>query len=187
MSPSPSVRRPPSSLAAEIARLGDADLVRLAALARLRARGLPGVEGADLLNEAVLRLLDGTRSRPPDVPLIAVLAMTMRSLASEHHRRRRSERPVLVPLGGGDEAARCADPSPEADPERATAAAQALADLDRLFAADGVALQIIAGLGEGLSAAQIRGRYRIGATAYDTARRRIRRALLRRDGHGGTP
>lgn len=167
-----------SDLALEVAGLSDADLLRLRALARLRARGLPGLEGADLLNEAVLRLLDGSRVRPPGVPLVAVLATAMRGLADDHWRRLRRERPVLVPASR-------ADPSP--DPERAAAAAQALADLDRLFARDAVALQVIAGLGEGLAPDEIRRRYGLTGTAYDTARRRMRRALLRRDGDGGTP
>lgn len=175
-----------SDLAREVAALVDADLLRLGALARLRARGLPGLEGADLLNEAVLRLLDGARPRPPGVPLVAVLAMTMRGVAHDHWRKLRRERPMLVPAPD-DAAARQADPSPGVDPERATAAAQALADIDRLFARDVVALQVIAGLGEGLAPVEIRRRYGLSATAYDTARRRMRRALLRRDGDGGAP
>lgn len=176
---------PPSDLAAEIAGLGDADLLRLSAIARLRARGLPGLDGMDLLNEAVLRLLDGSRSRPPDVPLVAVLAMAMRGVAHDHWRRIARERPLLVPPGDRDAAALQPDPSPDA--ERATAAAQALAEIDRLFAGDAIALQIIAGLAEGLAPGEIRQRYGIGTTAYDSARTRMRRALLRYDGDGGRP
>ena len=56
---------PPPDLAAEVAALGDADLLRLRAIARLRARGLPGVDERDLFNEAVLRLLDGAALRAP--------------------------------------------------------------------------------------------------------------------------
>ncbi len=176
---------PPPAIVDEIAALGDADLLRLRAVARLRARGLPGVEGMDLLNEALLRLLDGSRSRPGGVPLVAVVAQTMRSIAHDHWRRVRREGPSCD--ASDPAASRHADPSPAADPERATAAAQALAEVDRLFAADPVALQIVAGLAEGLDASEIRRRYGIGATAYDSARRRMRRALLRQDGDGGKP
>lgn len=178
---------PPPDLAAEVAALSDADLLRLRAVARLRARGLPGLDERDLFNEAVVRLLDGSRARPPDVPLVAVLAMTMRSVAHDHWRRHRRERPVFVRSDGSadDVAARQPDPAP--DPERAAAAAQALGDVDRLFARDAVASQIVAGLAAGLTAEEIRARYGLGATAYDTARRRMRRALLRRDGQGGEP
>ena len=175
---------PPPDLAADVAALSDADLLRLRAIARLRARGLPGLDGMDLLNEAWLRLLDGSRSRPDDVPLVAVLAQTMRSIAHDHWKRARRERPLRA---DAEAAGRQPDLSPAADPERATAAAQALAEIDRLFAADPVALQIVAGLAEGLDAAEIRRRYTIDATTYDSARRRMRRALLRRDGDGGRP
>ena len=176
---------PPPGLFDEIAALGDADLLRLRAVARLRARGLPGVEGMDLLNEALLRLLDGSRSRPVGVTLVAVVAQTMRSIAHDHWRRAWREAPLR---DASDPAAlEQADPSPAADPERATAAAQALAQIDRLFASDPVALRIVAGLAEGLEAAEIRRRYGLDATTYDSARRRMRRALLRRDGDGGRP
>lgn len=176
---------PPPAVVDEIAALCDADLLRLRAIARLRARGLPGVEGLDLLNEALLRLLDGSRSRPGDVPLVAVVAQTMRSIAHDHWRRARREGPSRD--ASGPAALRQPDPSPTADPERATAAAQALAEVDRLFAADPAALQIVAGLAEGLDAAEIRRRYGLDATTYDSARRRMRRALLRQDGDGGRP
>ena len=58
-------------------------------------------------------------------------------------------------------------------------AAQALAIIDRLFAVDPVALKIIAGLTDGLAAEEIRSLYGFSAVEYDTARRRMRRALLR--------
>jgi hypothetical protein len=40
-------------------------------------------------------------------------------------------------------------------------------------------LQIIAGIGEGLSAEQIRAAIGISQTEYDSARKRMRRVLLR--------
>ena len=154
-----------------------------------RSRGLPGLEWADVFNEAVLRLLSGSRSCPADVLLLAVLATAMRGVADDHWRRIRRERPVLVrTAGGADDPARLeADPSPEVDPERVVAAAQALAGLDRLFARDETVLWIIAGLTEGLEPEEIRGRHGLSETTYDTARRHIRRALLRHTREDGTP
>ena len=172
-------------IAREIAALADTDLLRLKAIARLRVRGLPGLDWADILNESVLRLLNGSRRRPVGVEMVVVLAMTMRSIANEHWRRVIRERPILVPSDG------CtldqADDSPEANPERAAAAAQALAGLDRLFAQDAVVLNIMAGLAEGLSATEIRSRYALTETVYDSARRRLRRALLRSNPEAPTP
>ncbi len=169
---------PPRDVSAALAALSDDDLLRLRALARLRARGLPGgVAWSDLLHEAVLRALEGTRRWPPGVPLLAFLAGIMRSLCDEQWRRRRRESPLPRP---GDAAATLAD---TADPERVYAATEALAAVDRLFASDTVALKVVAGLTNGLGAEEIQRLYGLSAVEYDTARRRMRRALLR---HGLT-
>jgi RNA polymerase sigma-70 factor (ECF subfamily) len=58
-------------------------------------------------------------------------------------------------------------------------ARQELTAIERLFADDPAALKIIAGLGLGLSAEQIRIATGIPKTDYDSARRRMRRTLLR--------
>ena len=167
--------------------LADTDLMRLQAIARLRSRALPGLDWADLLQEAVLRCLDGSRAWPAGVPLVALLAMTMRSLADAHHRRRRRERLTVLPFGqdAADQALTAEDPG--ADPERAMDAIQALAAIDRLFAGDEIALQIIAGLAQGLSAVEIRTRHGLSQTLYDTARKRMRRALMRHSATGDGP
>jgi len=168
---------PPRDVGPALEALSDDDLLRLRALARLRTRGLPGgVAWSDLLHEAVLRALDGTRRWPPGVPLLAFLAGIMRSLCDEQWRRRRRESPLPQP---GDAAATLADVAPDADPERVYAAAEALAAVDRLFASDAMALKVIAGLTNGLSAEEIQRLYGVSAVEYDTARRRMRRALLR--------
>ena len=160
-----------------IQALSEADLVRLAALARLWSRGLPdGIGWTDVLNEAVVRVLDGSRAWPPGVPLLAFLSGVMRSICDDHWRRARRE--ALRRHGDlADLGASLADGS--ADPERMLAAAQALAQINQLFAGDQPALQIIAGLSEGLTASEICRRYGMEERDYDTARKRMRRALLR--------
>src|SRR3954449_4094215 len=103
--------------------LSDNDLVRLKALARLWSRGLPGGLGwADVLNEAIVRVLDGSRPYPPGVPLLAFLSGVMRSICDDQWRRARRE--VLLRVGDvadrnplGEEA----EPAPA--PERVLAAA----------------------------------------------------------------
>ena len=155
--------------------LSDADLVRLKALARLWSRGLPGGFGwADVLNEAIVRVLDGSRPWPPDVPLLAFLSGVMRSICDDLWRRARRE-PLADDLT--DLVVPVEETSP--DPERTLAAAQALVEVHRLFAADSCALKIIAGLSEGLAAREICRLYGLSERQYDTARKRMRRALLR--------
>jgi DNA-directed RNA polymerase specialized sigma24 family protein len=154
---------------AALAALSEEDLLRLHAIARLRARSLPdGMSWCDLLHEAVLRALTGARPWPPGVPLLAFLAGVMRSLCDEHWRRHRRQDYLPIPhcVGGAH------------DPER-TCAAEALAAIQRLFASDEAALKVITGLISGLAAEDIRRHYGLTAVEYDTTRRRIRRTMLR--------
>ena len=58
-------------------------------------------------------------------------------------------------------------------------AAEELQAIERLFADDPVALRIIDALGEGQAAEQIRATLALTQTEYDSARKRIRRCLLR--------
>ena len=157
-------------MGAALAALSEEDLLRLRAIAKLRARSLPdGMSWSDLLHEAVLRALTGTRPWPPGVSLLAFLAGVMRSLCDEQWRRHRREDrlPILHGSGGAD------------DPERACTAAEALAAILRLFASDKAALKVIKGLINGMAAEEIRRHYGLTAVEYDTTRRRIRRTLLR--------
>jgi DNA-directed RNA polymerase specialized sigma24 family protein len=167
-------------IARAIHSLSDADLVRLKALARLWARGLPACVGwADVLHEAIARALDGSRKWPPDVPILAFLSGIMRSICDDHWRRARRELEVLV--RGEEVADLCAsgDEMTSPGPERVVAAAQSLAAIDALFASDPPALKIIASLAEGLTPTEICKLHGMSARQYDTTRKRMRRALLR--------
>jgi DNA-directed RNA polymerase specialized sigma24 family protein len=169
--------------------LSDGDMVRLGALARLWSRGLPGGFGwTDVLNEAIARVLDGSRPWPPGVPLLAFLSGVMRSICDDHWRRARRERELLVSRDAlADRGESCDEAEQLPDPERTVAAAQALASIYRLFARDRCALKIIAGLADGLSASEICSLNDMSERDYDTARKRMRRALLRHRRIWGLP
>jgi len=159
------------------------DLLKLKTLARLHARGLPpDVTWEDLLQEALTRVLTGARKVPEGVAMVPFLAGVMRSLRAEHWRRalgrtggRRDLH--LDQLDPTSQHLELSDPGPS--PERALSARQQLQAIERLFAGDFIALRILSGLGEGLSADQIRASGNISKTDYDSARKRMRRALLR--------
>lgn len=170
-----------SDAASAIQALSETDLVRLQALARLWSRGLPGGIGwADVLHEAIVRVLDGSRVWPPDVPILAFLSGVMRSICDDYWRRVRHEQRLLVSRDDESRCGRAAEPADEvSDPERVAVAVAGLAEIYRLFATDPVALQIIDGMSNGLAAKDICRAYGIAALDYDTARRRMRRALLR--------
>lgn len=156
-----------------IRALGDADLARLRALAHLRARSLPGLDWSDLLNEAIVRALDGTRRWPAGVPIVAFLAGTMRSLEHDHRRRMALERAWRD--GAEAEAA-------TAGPEEAVVAMQAFGAILAAFSGDETVLRIVEGLAAGRPAAEIRALHGLSEKQYDSARKRLRRTLLRLEG-----
>jgi DNA-directed RNA polymerase specialized sigma24 family protein len=97
---------PERDVGAALAAMSEEDLLRLRAIARLRARSLPGgMSWSDLLHEAVLRALTGARPWPPGVPLLAFLAGVMRSLCDEQWRRHRRQDDLSAPhdSGGADD------------------------------------------------------------------------------------
>ena len=175
--------QPPADRALALKLVTDCDLLRLKVIARLHGRSLPpDVSWADLLQEAFARVLDGSRAIPPGVPAVAFLAGVMRSIKAQHWRSRRravQQQPVLATEYQlvAPETAEACDPQP--DPERWLIAAQQLQAIGTLFIQDPVALQIIAGLGDGLTAEEIRRTLGMTKTDYDSARKRMRRALIR--------
>jgi DNA-directed RNA polymerase specialized sigma24 family protein len=78
-----------------LAELTPSDLVRLKRLAQPRARLLPGLDWDELLNEALLRALDGSRRWPEGVSLLSFIAGIMRSLVDGRvHERQYPVRPA---------------------------------------------------------------------------------------------
>jgi DNA-directed RNA polymerase specialized sigma24 family protein len=170
-----------ADVARAIQALSDTDLVRLKALARLWARGLPpGIGWTDVLHEAIVRALDGSRKWPPGVPIVAFLSGVMRSICGDQWRRARLESEMLVRDDDVADVCASGDEVKSPGPERVVAAAQSLAAIDQLFAGDALALKIIAGLAEGLTPPEICKRYGMSERQYDSTRKRMRRALLRR-------
>jgi DNA-directed RNA polymerase specialized sigma24 family protein len=168
----------PTHTAVALDLVTEMDLLRLKSIARLYARGLPpDTSWDDLLQEAITRVLTGKRVKPEDVAMVGFLGGVMRSLRADHVRRAR--RGVADPQLGSPRESEQDVLDPTADPERAVIATEELHKIRRLFADDLSALQIIDGLAEGLDAEQIRARHGISKTQYDSARKRMRRALLR--------
>jgi DNA-directed RNA polymerase specialized sigma24 family protein len=169
----------PTQTALALELVTEMDLLRLKAVARLYARGLPpDVSWDDLLQEAFTRILVGTRRRPEAVNMLAFVSGVMLSLRSEHRRRAlqgldTDKQRTLQRL----EEAALADPAP--GPERLLSGQQELTTILRLFAGDERAQQILLGLGDGLTAEQIRAAAGMSRTDYDSTRKRMRRCLLR--------
>jgi len=171
----------PTDTALALKLVGENDLLRLKTIARLHARGLPpDVAWDDLLQEAFTRMITGQRVRPEGIGTVAFLAGIMRSLRADHLRRAyRAGRQKLRLDQSADEAREVELCDPNSSPEQWLIAQQQLTAIEQLFAGDPVALQIIAGLGNGLSAEQIRAAEGISKIDYDSARKRMRRSLIR--------
>ena len=114
-------------VARALAALTQADLLRLKRLAQQRARLVPGLDWEDLLNDALLRALDGSRRWPRGVPLRAFLAGIMRSLADARARERRQRIERSLAEAGGDSVAA---------PDAQVHARQCLKAIAAFFAAD---------------------------------------------------
>ncbi len=171
----------PTDTALALKLVSENDLLRLKTIARLHARGLPpDVAWDDLLQEAFTRMITGQRVRPDGLGAVAFLADIMRSLRADHLRRAyRAGRQALRLDQSADEAREVELSDPKSSPEQWLIAQQQLTAIEKLFVDDPVALQIIAGLGNGLSAEQIRSAEGISKVDYDSARKRMRRSLIR--------
>jgi len=157
------------TVARAIATLTPSDLVRLKRLAQLRARLLPGLEWDELLNEALLRALDGSRRWPEGVPLLAFIAGIMRSLVDlrMHERRRFAERAVI----GGE--------STIAPPDAQLHARQCLAAIAQFFAGDPDVLALIVALARQHLGGSDDPAPRLSRKRQEAARKRLARAILR--------
>lgn len=173
----------PAQTALALGLVSRTDLLRLKTIARVYARGLPPeVAWEDMLQEALTRVMTGSRRQPQGVPTVAFVAGILRSLRAECWRRaaRESARNGRAPIDHeGGESRALAFPDPAPGPEHALSARQELITIKQLFAGDSTVLQIIEGLAEGLSARQIRDTTGLSKTDYESARRRMRRTLLR--------
>jgi len=158
------------TVARALATLAPSDLVRLKRLAQLRARLLPGLEWEELLSEALLRALDGSRRWPDGVPLLAFIAGIMRSLVDGRmlERRRLAERALA---GSGTGVA--------APPDAQLHARQCLAAIADFFAGDPDVLAFIAALARQYLGGSDDTVPRLSQRRRDAARKRLARAILR--------
>ena len=162
---------------ASLAGLTDDELIKLKRIAQLRAHGLVSMDWNDLLQEAIARTLAGSRVWPKDVPLLAFLAQTMRSIANEAWLNfdRSGERPSAA---DSEESRLLELAASEIDPEREAAAADALRHVLSIFTDDPDAMAVLAGLADGLSPSEVQQMGQLTPLRYAAAQKRIRRRLV---------
>jgi DNA-directed RNA polymerase specialized sigma24 family protein len=158
------------AVARALAALTPSDLVRLKRLAQLRARLVPDLDWEELLNEALLRALDGSRHWPEGVPLLAFIAGIMRSLVDGRTgaRRRQAERALAV-----------REPQVVTAPDARLHARQCLDAIVQFFAGDPDVLALIAGLMRQYLEGAEEPTPQLSRKRRDAARKRLARAILR--------
>lgn len=172
-------------VAQAMAALSDEDLVRLKRIAQMRAHGLVSFDWQDLLQESIARALAGSRQWPLEVPFIAFLAQTVRSIANEEWERPgrqqvTTESDFRSRDADGEHSADLSQlASDPVDPEREAAARDSLRHIESLFREDPDALAILHGLAQGLSPDEVQTGACMTSTRYESAQKRIRRKLAR--------
>lgn len=185
---------------AAIEALTEHDLLRLRAAGRSFLVGTEYQDGQELINEAVLRTMEGARG--PDgrhwpkrrVPFVAYMIMTMLSIANgsrESHEMSMTDRleGLALPDGTSDDVLDLlgfATPSVEAEAieleERAETVARAMGDADRidaLFANDQDVGWLVMCFKDGRSPAKARELAGFTSTQYETIRKRLRRGVAK--------
>jgi len=159
--------------------LHQADLVRLKQLAKLRCAGLHLMDWEDLLNEAITRVLAGSRRWPRQVPFVAFMAQTFRSIANEEWRRLELANTTSesdLSDSEGTPALESAALNP-IHPGREVLARKAIEEIESLFEDDPSAMAILQGFAQGYTPDEIMGQNGLSSTQYATLQRRIRRKL----------
>lgn len=157
----------PDEAAAALERLGPADRIRLRALARNRLYGLNS-RWEDLLQEALTRILEGTRKWPRNVPIIAFVAGVMRSLAGEYWKEQRQIRSDTQTSPAINTAPRL---------EGAAEAKAELKAIEAYFGDDDEGWVVATARAEGCSPEEIQNMFNFTSMQYDSTLKRIRRKI----------
>lgn len=164
---------------AAIQGMTEADTIRVDRFARFKAEQI-GCLSAELLNEAIVAVLDPESRRrweKDSVPFVQFLVGAIRSTASSWAKARSREPEFVTPVEGQGDPIQQAQ-SREANPDRPVIARAMVSEIRSHFREDKLVLDIMDGLSEGMSRAEIIDVLDLDATAYDTAVRRLRRGAL---------
>ena len=166
-----------------VAFLTPGQLLRLKKYAQWRMKALgrkaAGRTYEDLLSEALTATISGHRGVRPGLDLCEHLIGAMRSISTSWRAKCEIDLYLESELPGppDESAGPIENAATTLDPERILAAKEELARIRKAFAKDGVALEVLDGLGMGCTADEIQAHLRISADEYGAATKRIRRKL----------
>lgn len=127
----------------------------------------------DLLQEAVVRALEGRRKCPRGLPMVVFLFKSMSSIANSVAKARKRSGIVLLADVVEEEDVHL--PGQAYDPEDVVAAQEALARIDGLFKDDIDVQILIEELAKGLRGEALRASLGVTETELDTMRKRMHR------------
>jgi hypothetical protein len=157
------------------------DKIRLRLIERRRCAGTDFQQG-QLYSEAVCRALIGKRRCPIDVPLIAFIAQTMRSLASHRRDQMKREQPLTKRSQSGD-VLDLQVATNQHNPEEALIEQEDIGIVAAIYEClegDDEAQFVIMGIADGKKGKGLRDEIGIDQAAYDYAMRRIKKALKKK-------
>lgn len=158
------------------------DWYKAASCARIFCVNVPGLTENDLLHEAVVQLLDGTRHCPASVQPMTALYFVMRSIAS-HVRKRLKDGPidyrveVLSDFDEKEEFSNAVIAFSLASPEQNAQDRQLIADIDKLFEDDPEVRKLLHLWAEGIFGGEARMEMNLGGNMFEAANKRLRRKL----------
>lgn len=164
-------------ISAAIESLTSAEKLKLSAIEEMM-RGGTGFGKGELVQEAVLRALGGSRKCPRHVPIMAFLIETMRSIAG--HERTKHGRMVFLADLDDAAAAGTSGPAGERDPEEELMRKQEIAAvqrIDALFSDDPEAQLVLMGWSEELRGAALQEATGLESGKLHYAIKRIRKRM----------
>ncbi|NYT60279.1 hypothetical protein H0A65_15270 [Alcaligenaceae bacterium] len=179
---SPNERLFKAEVEASLQGLSPADWKRAESIAKLLCGGVIGWASGDLLQEALCRLLDGTRVWPVDLHPLVVLKGVMHSIASnarKHNDVSPIDQHVVVDAFETDEDARTpiAHGEVTVTPEDELSGKQQLAELYAALGGDEELELLVMAWAEGERGAEARETLGWDEKRYDAARNRLLRRL----------
>jgi DNA-directed RNA polymerase specialized sigma24 family protein len=170
---------------AQLLALDDDALHRLELGAARYRRMLPRQDVEELVNETLRRALERDRKWRKDQPFMAFLFLSMRSIAWEFLKQNQREVPASqIGVNNDDNDDEENDdylerqPAEVGDPEAAACHVLFVDEIERMFRDDDDVMAVIIGRVEGLSSVETRERFDLTPTAFETAQKRLRRAVL---------
>jgi DNA-directed RNA polymerase specialized sigma24 family protein len=167
---------------AQLLALDEDALYRLELRAVGYRRMLPRQDVEELVNETLRRALEGCRKWPKDVPFMAFLFESMRSIAWEFLKRNRREVSDSQIGADNDDEENASylerRPAEVGDPDDAARLALFADEVERMFSDDDDVMAVIIGRVEGLSAAETRERFELTPHTFEAAQKRLRRGVL---------